>query len=318
MANRQNIQVLFDGMTTKHVAAYMQKNGWVLSESQNPEVTAFEFGSDDDHRRIWIWTSPDNPKFRSRIQNLVFSLAVQNGVEPIEIANAIADAKIEENVDPGSSENATPRSDRFEVVLLNTGGSTELMLEGGWAKVCLLAGGQRIAVVGEGLSESPEISFSGSRITIGSSSPDRIRVFCIGATLNRPSNDGDQIRKTVEVAFGEHGIAQADSLIRSLGPQLERAAFELSDVNLSPGFERFVLKSVAALLASIVNALPASEGEQCELLWLVCNQVLSDLQLAVELFPDCQKLLWQSAESDEPASPKLTFDWLNDRVIARN
>ncbi len=318
MANRQNIQMLFDEMTVKHIVAYMKQNGWVLSESQNPEVTAFEFGADGNHKRIWIWASSGHPKFRSRIQNLVFSLAVQNSVEPIEIANAIVDAKIEENVAPNSSEPSMPEIDRFEVVLLNTGDTTELMLEGAWKKVCSLAGGQRIAVVGEGLSKSPEISFGGSRITIGSSSPERIRVFCIGSSLDHTVSDVDEIRNTVEIAFGEHGIAQAESLIRNLGAELERAAFELSDVKISPGFERFVLKSVAALLASIVEVLPESEGEQSELLWFVCNQVLSNLQLAVELFPDCQKLLWQSAESDGPASPKTTFDWLNDRVISRN
>lgn len=323
MANRQNIQMLFDEMTIKHVTVYMQNKGWVLSESQNPEVTAFEFERGDENKRIWIWSAPSNPKFRSRLQNLVFSLAVQNGIEPLEIANEIADTEIPaETQSPNSNESpdsSDQKADQFEVVLQNdTGATTELILAGVWTNACSLSAGDKVRVIGESLTECPEISFGADRITMSSVSPERIRVFCIGSTAARDPSDHACIRHTIEAAFEKYEIDAAESLVKKLGPALERAAFELNDVNRSPGFERFVLKSVAVLLVAIAELFPDSDGDKSHVLWFVCSQVVSNLHLAVELFPGCQELLWHSVKSDEPTSPNATFSWLTDRVIVRN
>ena len=94
MVRRNNIKHLCAEIRAHHVQGYLLADGWQLVDEQREDALIFEKEQENEENpcRIWIWASHERPKFASRIQNLLFSLSVIEGREPLEVGVAVFEA----------------------------------------------------------------------------------------------------------------------------------------------------------------------------------------------------------------------------------
>lgn len=87
--NTPNLHSSLSVITIEKLRAYLAKNGW--SESFDGGRLNFSITLEsDDLRTVFVPADGAHPKFRSLLQNLLFSLAVAQSREPADIADEIA------------------------------------------------------------------------------------------------------------------------------------------------------------------------------------------------------------------------------------
>ena len=115
-----NIQVLFATITPEQVSSYLKGNGWQLTASETR--LDFEKNSDnaDDSLRVFLPAQRAHSKYRGLLANLIYSLAVIEQCEAIDIANAIHKARL----DATTSASELPPPDPVRHFILRNQSST--------------------------------------------------------------------------------------------------------------------------------------------------------------------------------------------------
>jgi hypothetical protein len=97
--NTPSIHVLLSSISVPHLKAYLANRGW----SQSIADGRLDFTMDNaqgESQRVYIPTDRAHPRFRSLLQNLMFSLSVIENREPAEIALEISRFEIPSAVAP--------------------------------------------------------------------------------------------------------------------------------------------------------------------------------------------------------------------------
>jgi hypothetical protein len=101
--NTPNLYVLLSAITLPHLKAYLANRGW----SENIADGRLDFTMDSaqgEAQRIFVPADRAHPRFRSLLQNLMFSLAVIENREPADIAHEISKFEIPKVLAPVASE----------------------------------------------------------------------------------------------------------------------------------------------------------------------------------------------------------------------
>lgn len=91
--NIPNLHSLLSAITVEQLKFYLGKTGW----SEHFADGRLNFAKEDAHnelQRIFVPTDRAHPRFRSLLQNLMFSLSVIESREPADIAHEIASCQV--------------------------------------------------------------------------------------------------------------------------------------------------------------------------------------------------------------------------------
>jgi hypothetical protein len=101
--NTPNLHALLSAITLPHLKAYLQNRGW--SESIADGRLDFTMDSaEGELQRIFVPAERAHPRFRSLLQNLMFSLSVIENREPADIAHEISKFEIPNVVVSGATD----------------------------------------------------------------------------------------------------------------------------------------------------------------------------------------------------------------------
>lgn len=304
MVNRQNIQVLFDELSLGGVDAFMQTQGWRIGEHERDDVRVFEREEEGRTIRLWIWKSPQQPKFRSRIQNLVFTMAVRTRQEPIEIANAIYDSRPVETNSPEATTVSAPPAPLSLCVRNEFPRELPITLVGRWTAPHSMPAGSAWRLVLDPTDTPPEVVLTSEGLEIRSTQPEGVRLF---EEIPQRARQGN-IAQFLQWALQTHST-QLDSAGGNLDAAIARAGFELDDLAADGGIPPFARKAIAALLSAVASELPADEVSP-SVLWDLGRLLAGRLGGHLETYPKARQELWQIAREDEDAAPRHTLDWL--------
>lgn len=302
LVNRQNIQVLLDEIKVEQVQAFMLAAGWELGDSEHDEVRAFVRTVEDGQQRLWIWNSTSHPKFRSRVQNLIFTLAVQHDREPIEIANEIYDATA-----PAEEQSAAPAA--FAPVQIGIRNATdqdvELELSQPAPRSLVLASHEVVNLMIQDGRYLPVIDFAAGKISVQVENPAAVRLL---THLSYPPAGNDSLAAPDWTRWPWAG--DPDQTRAKCEQAWDRAAFELSGLPRTEGYEKLVLKSVALLVVAIAQEL-AEDSAAPRMIWDFCRQLLAHHAIQLELYPGGEQQLWETTRFDRVAFPSNTLDWFS-------
>ena len=316
MANRQNIQVLFDTLIPEQVSTYLESRDWKIVETNEDEFQVFETSHEEGMRRVQFLKSKAHSSFRSRLQNLVFTLAVMYGEEPLDICNAMYDLQPPTTFDKGASKQETPLVKKevclSRITICNRfDDSIEVQCDSLWnAGISIESGEELELVFNPSHSNTPRIDYFERRIQVALPDPGQARIFQKQALQGGTAGIRETVRLGMEGFPERNGVA---GMFEELEPAISRAEFELQDVSLGSDRNRILLKPLAMLLASLAGRLPCEELST-KLVWQVCSSVLAAHDTLVEIYPNVRKELFSLAKEDSENAPQLTLDWLTTHV----
>lgn len=276
MTLQTNIQKLFATLGLENVRSYLLNSGWQIKESQRADIVAFERqnAASGEIDRVWSYASETHPKFRRQLPNIIFTLAVVDKREPLDLANEMMASG-----GAGAAIECRATAERRE-------------------------GGERreTSPLAERTDESTERPDANA-----------VELFQIvrwtdrgGATVSR-----NRIASGLVAAAGD---ARIEPLIQSLTGVWERVAFELepSEQGQVPS-ENTTSRQAAIVAVVIARRLPASAG-QAALVWRITLAVLGLGGLAMRWTTDAEEQLLATALADDEAAPRRTWHWLQARV----
>lgn len=106
---------------------------------------------------------------------------------------------------------------------------------------------------------------------------------------------------------------QRKSLMEVLPTLAENAALAIDEKPLRR-VEKTVTSQVAVIACHLARRLPSESVEAKFLLWRVCDEVLRQLDLRLDLSPFDVEQLYVKAKWELPADPSGLVDWISDRV----
>ena len=304
-----NIQILFREITLENVRVYLGARGWVQVEDPRPDVLRFAgpASSDADRPQIWLWQPDDHPKFRSRIPNLIFTLAVAEQREALDVANDVRASSAKKAAtadgDAGGPRGctiarrcATPLEIRIGAsgiqFALKEGESLQVLATGPSGQVPRLELGESVAVVEAGPEDMFECYFGLAPVA-------RLDVR---ATL-------------LEQLAPFASIMDVSVLVDELSPLLDRISFELDELPVVPTpatrseAAGVVRRQAAQLLVALSQRLAASSGSH-SVLWNLGLHLVSLAGLRLRCDPGIDADLYATTSTDRLDAPKSTLEWL--------
>lgn len=312
MAKVNNIQVLFDSIRFPQVDRYMLGRGFKILNPADQDSRIYQIDHDQEEHQIRLPMSVSPAAFRSKLQNLVFSLAVIFGQEPIEICNEIFEvsmdsAETESNADSstkiGNAETPFPGQGFF---LTHSGeGGLEVILKTSWDAPVVIGSSEKLLLMSEpGVTEFPEIEHAAGRITILNSNSDQFRLFQ-ELEVQRETTLSEMLPQWFE------SLAQEGTFASLLEPAVKRLEFELGGLQSGKEVEDFVMKSAATFLTALGQLLTDQAGA-AELIWKAACWILLRAHLRLAVSPNAKLDLYAAVSGDDNAAPVATLSWLND------
>lgn len=302
-----NIQILFREISLENIRVYLSARGWTVVEDPRPDVLRFQGQAvgEASPPQIWVWQPDDHPKFRSRVPNVVFTLAVAEQREALDIANDIRNSSAKKAAASGDGETGGPRGCTLvrrgvaplEVVIANKNARA--------AEVTLLDG-HSLQVLASGPSgQVPRVELNESGATIEAGADDVLECY-----HGLPPAARVDVRAAVEQQLAPFGsIMDLPALIDELAPLLDRVSFELEEVASGPASASVVRRQTAQLLVSLAQRFAASSGSHIAL-WNLAAQIVALAGLRLRCDPGSDADLYATAASDRPDAPKATLEWL--------
>lgn len=302
-----NIQTLFREITLENIRVYLSARGWNTVDDPRPDVLRFQGQAAGDAAppQIWIWQPDDHPKFRSRVPNVVFTLAVAEQREALDIANDIRASSLKKTAGGRDGESGGPRGC---TLVRRAPAPLEIVIpsKNGRGTAVTLREGESLQILASGPSgEVPRIELGDERAVIESGADDAVECY-----FGLPPVLRVDVRATVEQQLAPFGsIMDIPAMIDELAPLLERVAFELEELPPGPGSANVVRRQVAQLLVALAQRFAASSGSHIAI-WNLAAQVLALAGLRLRCDPGSDADLYATASSDRPDAPKATFEWL--------
>ena len=286
----------------------MTQTGWAFSEPEDQDVCVFSREHEEGEQQLWLWKSTSHPKFRSRVQNIIFSLAVQSKREPIEIANEIYDSKV---VEPESEPADSKPTGEFQIDIVNSQDvEWSVTTSAHPAGEFKLKPGQGFCLRIDNPNGRPKVEYGKESIAVSSSVSHSFRIFSC-QPAGQPT-----MRLMASPEWTEFLTKpSSDQSVENCAGFWERAQFDLSDLQPQPGYEKSVLKTVAVLVVAVAQEDQSDDAEFTERLWNMTVEILGLFGLQMEFFPDGQQEFMQTAKFDRSAFPSNLLDWLGIHTL---
>lgn len=283
----------------------MLSEGWRVDEEQRADVLFFERDSDDDEPyRIWIWCSRESPKFVSRLQNLLFSLAVIEGREPLDVGNAI--------LEHGELSTVNADDGVFRISVRNVDPvPLSVRIEGGKPSDQTLGFEDSVELLFRGpAGAAPEIVSGPHGIDVSCSRDLAVRVFQGLPASCRASSVNETVREEVQRGGLEPNALQ--SVLDDLQTVLARADFEFgADGEGSALSPVAAQRQTAIVLSALAKRLTGVESAPM-IVWRTAARMVSSAELRLELTENAIPELFRVASEDDQAAPVETASWLKD------
>ncbi|MCC6510650.1 MAG: hypothetical protein IT423_16220 [Pirellulaceae bacterium] len=326
----QNIQTLFGTISLSHVIAYMTQKKWrVHASADRLDFELPDAAGESQH--LFMPAQQTHPKFRSLLPNLIFSLAVIEQREALDVANEMVKSVLPETkpalqpeIHSGAgtvsgssaavSSPSTAGNDArvvgpipVELTFVNEAGQPATVACGAGSSAITLGAGQAIAVSLGRDTTSMTIQFQ-----------DRLQLdVATGATLDAFWPQIELPSRTLleqiawlkaQLASWSHAIGRVEAEVK-LQPALERFDFALQGLS-SPSIDlRSWSLASAQLLCEAVHCL--DDADRSPPLAYQCARHLASLVGGrIRVTGDGASSLWNAAGTDQPTAPHRTHQWL--------
>lgn len=324
----QNIQYLFSVIRPVQVKSYLGKQGWTCQENDGRLDFESAPNAEGDVRRLSLPAEHSHPRFRKLIPNLIFSLAVANQEEAIDIANAIASESA-----PATVANQNPTATTPQLPAASTPPALPMQAAPDWSLV-LSNGHADQAILLRNQATQSEVSIAAGdavRIvgTAKASCKLQVTADCSLKFLGEPAPQlFYDLPDTKQKATRENLTEQLSSLFTEwlsspVGPavsnSLARFDFHLGRHNLTSSPD--VLKAALAILLvearqALKDVLPYNQ--QTERLLKLARVVLGVGNYLILTEGQPEKSLAAVLDADSAVAPHNTLRWLdsNSRPIS--
>lgn len=308
MAIINNIQTLFDRLKIEHIDTYMLQQNWKIIDGDIGDLRIFERELDGITNQTQLLRSNSHPKFRSKLQNFIFSLAVLQTVEPIDVANEIYQVQLPKKASELSATVDRKGSEIQSLSLLNcTTAVINISFDEIWNGSLSIEPDEKLLLFPDlNACSEPEITIHNDGIKLKSTPAGSAKLFQV-ANLKNCST----LSKIVSNCFED--IALDQSQTQQLEAVTGRANFELSDTKISGENKSSVLKAIAYLMTTVASHLE-DQNQHHQKLWEANYEVLGIVGGCIELFPEAKKNFYTIANGDDTNAPSKTLSWLMDHV----
>lgn len=224
MKNSTNIQEIFRALKPEQIRAYLLRRGWRPATSDSADQLAFEqeASDGDEPARLWLWVSESHPKFRSRLPNVIFTLAVVESREALTIAQEIVQIGDPNDAGsawrPASTEPSSFTAPRTSFTPTRLDGRVALVTGAGIGigRAAALALAEAGAIVGVHCHRSQ----AEARQVVESITQAGAQAFLLTADLTRP----DEAARLVDDLVAQTGAL--DILVNNAGGPVRRSRLE--------------------------------------------------------------------------------------------
>lgn len=334
MTNLTNIQEIFPLITLAQILAYLANRGWRVTSGEGVDKITFELdaGDGDSPSHLWLWGSETHAKFRSRVPNVVFTLAVVEGREAMAIAQEMLRLK-STPVLPGVNAASAPsethsRADRSSTSeqglwIVNGRGCEMRIVVPGLSDALPLASGERVWL--SGTATAPEVTIDDAGLVVHGgatgawrayfvSQGDRARMFASWrAAIAAAYRADDEARRAAEDRIEDCTVLarQCEFVVT---PQLARDAGGIGAVCrqaavLAATWHQVLATARQSDARETVRAIAGAAA------WDTALFVLGRARVALRWTPTAYDELFDALEADEGNAPERTAAWLVHRAL---
>jgi len=289
---------------------------WEIADAEWEGALFFtkQGGDNEDSLRVWIWESPERKKYTSQIQNLLFSLAVIESREPLDVGNAMIVAVAETVV----ASEATVTSEKpvdeivFRFSVRNEHDETiTCRVQEGAAGDFSVDPGDALEFEIQGPSATiPNVVYTRDRIEVTVASGCELQVLQGVALAPQGKSVTEHVRAELQRARLDDITRQ--KVLDELQPVLTRADFELDvDGENTPAKQTTTQRQAAIVASALAKKLPAVESSPA-IVWHVTARLLATADLRLILNSSSVEDFFKIATSDDELAPIATAAWLKE------
>jgi hypothetical protein len=308
----QNFRSAMNAVEMEQLKAYLSANGWLEQISSGRINFSKQVESTGESVDIFVPTDAGHPKFRSLLQNLLFSLSVHEQREPIEIAGDMARIKCVSiqsiaTVEPSKTVALTGSTSQY-VMLRNTSSSTcpihfadqfrEYPLEPNQVALVVLSGSSKPCIID---IEGPTTIH---RTHTGDPGIEGHKVLFALPALTWKMNSAE-LSQYITSNFRMRG---------SLESAIKRFCF-MSEDSTEPSTARSetLLRAIATLVCNLVKNCEESEESRNKCFELV-RLLLAPMSMTFSLDLGHAQSLWNTMRNEDVDLPSQGHHWLKERV----
>lgn len=304
MAEFSNIHHAIARLSPLQVASYLRGRGWTVDESSRPGVLYFENeNAAGEPLRFWMWESPEQPKFRSQLQNLLFGLSVFEQREPLEVANEMCKVPLAAN--PASQPATASRLEASVQIRNQQDHSLTVVFQGVRRPAIPFYPGDCFEI--RSPAHIPVIDLTGDEVVVHGTPNSPIQIlFRAGNRLNRTKS----IARCVDEVLALEACEPAGSAREELEPTLARLEFEVDGASRADeGGQRARYRQTAVLASALAKQLAPSPSAY-RVVWILCAELLDGAGLGLVVSDTAMEQLFSTAQQDDEITPRMTLDWL--------
>jgi len=291
---------------TRHVESYLLADGWRIVDDEGQDAMFFEKPGDEEKPwRVWIWRSPEKPKFASQIHNLLFALAVIESREPLDVGNTIINSD-----EPATG--APAGEARTRLAIRNTQSErVQCQIRDSEPRFHLLEPDDVLELVFRGpLSADPEVALTREGIHVSCPSGCHVEVY----QGTSSAAEGRTVMQHVHDEVQQAGLdeSQLQGLIKDMESVLTRASFELdAEGEINAGRQVAAQRQAAIVATALAPCLPGIDSSE-QVVWRVTARIIAMGGLRLMLDPSHVTQLFRIAISDNALAPTATAEWLKE------
>lgn len=309
----QNFRAAYHRIELEQLKAYLSANGWLEQISSGRINFSKQVEPTGESVNVFVPADAGHPKFRSLLQNLLFSLSVHEKREPLEIAGDIARvrcvpqpsiATVVPSMTPQPLESNSP-----QFTLRNTSSSTCVIHFADQSTKYPLEPNQEAIVVLSGASKPCIIDIQG---------PTTIHRTHTGV----PGMEGHKVLFALPALTWKINSVELSKWITSrfrmrdsLESAIKRFCF-ISEDSHEPSAVRSetLLRAIATLVCNLVKTCEESEESKNNCFELV-RLLLVPVSMTFSLDSGHAQSLWNTMRNDDVDLPSQSYHWLKERVI---
>jgi hypothetical protein len=307
-----NFRAAYHSIELEQLKAYLSANGWLEQISSGRITFSKQVEPAGESANVFVPAEVGHPKFRSLLQNLLFSLSVLERREPIEIARDIARVRCEPQpsialVKPSMNQESLG-SNSPQFTLRNTSSSTcEIHFADQFTEYPLEPNQEAIVVL-SGSSKPCIIDIEG---------PTTIHRTHTGV----PGIEGHKVLFALPALTWKMTSAELSQWITSnlplsdnLEPSIKRFCF-MTEFDSEPSTVRSetLLRAIATLVCSLVKNCEESEESRKKVFEFV-RLLLVPVSMTFSLDLGHAQSLWNTMRNEDVDLPSQGYHWLKERV----
>ncbi len=309
----QNFRAAYHSIELEQLKAYLTANGWLEQISSGRITFSKQVEPAGESAIVFVPAEVGHPKFRSLLQNLLFSLSVLERREPIEIAGDMARIKCVSNqvvaTEDGPSKTIPSTGALSQYVMLrNTSSITSPIHFADQFREYPLEPNQEAIVVLSGSSKPCIIDIKG---------PTTIH----GTHTSVPGIEGHKVLFALPALTWRMNSVELSQWITSnfrmkdsLESAIKRFCFMSEDSN-EPSAVRSetLLRAIASLVCNLVRTCEESEESRDKVFELV-RLLLVPVSMTFSLDLGHAQSLWNTMRNEDVDLPLHGYHWLKERV----